>query len=85
MFCVKDEQLTALTKLEGTSWHQGEDSVEDYIDWFLELMDLAEYSDDKTIVIKFRKGFDPDIQNMVATLGEHASKIDEEEQWFKAA
>ena len=28
----KNEQLTALTKLEGTSWYQGKDLVDDYID-----------------------------------------------------
>ena len=31
-FCPKNEQLTALTKLEGTSWYQGKDPVDDYID-----------------------------------------------------
>ena len=52
-FCPKNEQLTALTKLEGTSWYQGKDPVDDYIDRFQELIDLVEYDDDKTIVIKF--------------------------------
>ena len=51
LFCVKYEQLAALTKLEGMSWYQGKDSVEDYIDQFLELVELAEYSDDKTIIM----------------------------------
>jgi len=32
LFCVKDEQLAALTKLEGMSWYQGKDLVKDYID-----------------------------------------------------
>ena len=41
------------------SWYQGKDSVEDYIDRFSELVDLAEYLDDKTIVIKFPEGLDP--------------------------
>ena len=31
-FCLRDEQLSAITKLEGMSWYQGKDSVEDYID-----------------------------------------------------
>ncbi|KAF8510525.1 hypothetical protein JB92DRAFT_2939053, partial [Gautieria morchelliformis] len=47
-FCLKNEQLTALTKLEGTSWYQAKD---------------PEYDDDKTIVIKFRRGLDPTLQN----------------------
>ena len=82
---MKDEQLAALTRLKGTSWYQGKDLVEDYIDRFSELVDIAEYSDDKTIVIKFRKGLDSDVQNMVATLGERAPGIDEPERWFEAA
>ena len=58
-FCPKNEQLTALTKLKGTSWYQGKDLVDNYIDWFQELIDLAECDDDKTIVIKFQCGLDP--------------------------
>ena len=52
-FFPKNKQLTALTKLEGTSWYQGKDPVDDYIDRFQELIDLAKYDDNKTIVIKF--------------------------------
>ena len=77
LFCTKNEQVMALTKLEGTSWYQGRDLVKDYIDRFTKLVDLAEYSDDKTVVIKFRKGLNPTIQNMVATFGENAPIIDE--------
>ena len=82
---MKDGQLVALTKLEGTSWYQGKDLVKDYIDWFSELVDIVEYLDDKTIVIKFCKGLDLDVQNMVATLGECTPEIDEPKRWFEAA
>jgi hypothetical protein len=34
LFCPKNEQLMALMKLEGTSWYQAKDSVEEYIDRF---------------------------------------------------
>jgi Retrotransposon gag protein/Zinc knuckle len=84
-FCPKDEQLTALTKLEGTRWYQGKDPVDDYIDRFQELIDLAEYNDDKTIVIKFRRGLDPTLQNQVALLGDGAPDFDDPEGWYKAA
>ena len=43
----------ALTRLEGTSWYQAKDLVDNYIDHFQELIDLVEYDDNKTIVIKF--------------------------------
>ena len=52
-FCPNNEQLMALTRLEGTSWYQAKDPVDDYIDCFQELTNLAEYDNDKTIVIKF--------------------------------
>ena len=52
-FTPKNEQLSALTRLEGAGWYQGKDSVEEYIDRFTELIDLAEYHDNKMIVIKF--------------------------------
>ena len=52
-FCPKNEQLMALTRLEGTSWYQAKDLVDDYIDCFQELIDLVEYDDNKTIIIKF--------------------------------
>ena len=57
-FCLKNEQLSALTWLEGTSWYQGKDLVEEYIDWFMKLIDLAEYHDNKMIVIKFHRGLE---------------------------
>ena len=68
LFCPKNEQLTALTRLEGTSWYQAKDLVEDYINWFQGLIDVVEYDDGKTIVIKFHKGFDLAIQNKVCSL-----------------
>jgi hypothetical protein len=85
LFCPKNEQLTALTKLEGTGWYQARDSVEEYIDRFQELIDIAEYDDDKTIVIKFRKGLDPAIQNKVALLGDGTPDFDDPEGWYAAA
>ena len=66
LFCTKNGQVTVLTKLEGMSWYQGRDLVKDYIYLFSKLVNLAEYLDDKTIVIKFQKGLDSAIHNMLA-------------------
>ena len=86
LFCPKNKQLAVITRLEGTSWYQAKDSVEDYIDWFQELIDLAEYDDDaKTIVIKFCKGLNPAIQNSVALTGDNALDFDDLEGWYEAA
>ena len=84
-FCPKNEQLSALIKLEGSSWYQGNDLVEDYIDRFQELIDISEYSDNKTIVIKFRRGLDWEIQRRVALLGDSTLDFDDPKGWYKAA
>ena len=58
--------------------------VKDYIDRFQELIDVAEYSDDKTVIVKFRKGLDPGIQNKVAEKGDLAPDFDDPRGWYKA-
>ena len=44
-----------------------------------------EYDDDKTVVIKFCKGLDPEIQNKVALTGDNAPDFDDPEGWYEAA
>ena len=85
LFCPKNEQLAVLTRLEGMSWYQAKDSVEDYINWFQELIDVADYDDDKIIVIKFHKGLNPAIQNKVALTRDNAPDFDDPEGWYEAA
>ena len=75
----------ALTKLKDTSWYQGKDPVDDYIDQFQELIDLMEYDDDKTIVIKFRCGLNLALQNQVALLGDGVPDFGDLEGWYEAA
>ena len=74
----------ALTKLEGTSWYQGKDPVDDYIDQFQELIDIVEYDDDETIMIKFQCGLDPALQNQVALLGDGTPDFGDLEGWYEA-
>ena len=75
----------ALTRLEGTSWYQAKDPVDNYIDHFQELTDLVEYDDDKTIVIKFRCRLNPALQNQVALLRDGAPNFNNPEGWYEAA
>ena len=44
-----------------------------------------EYDDDKTIVIKFRRGLDLALQNQVALLGDGAPDFGDLEGWYEAA
>ena len=43
-------------------------SVDNYLDEFLDLIMESGYTDPKTLVVQFRKGLDPQIQNAVATM-----------------
>ena len=84
-FCPLDRQITAISKLQGTTWYQGHDSVDDYIDRFKELIDDADYNiDKKNVVAKFRQGLDPSIQNKVA-LQDKVLAIDDDEGWYDSA
>jgi hypothetical protein len=55
--------MAALTKLKSTRYYQGRKAVDDYIDEFSELIDEAEYTDSLSIVMKFQRGLDRDIQD----------------------
>jgi len=55
------------TKLESAWYYQGQKSVDDYIDEFSELVE-AGYSDGLSIVMKFRKGLDQDIQDRIVEM-----------------
>ena len=59
--------------------------VEEYIDRFIELIDLAEYHNNKIIVIKFCKGLKPGTQTRVALLGSGDPDFNDPEGWYKVA
>jgi hypothetical protein len=50
-----------------------------------ELIDLAEYDNDKTIVIKGCRGLDLTLQNQVVLLGDGTLDFDDLEGWYEAA
>jgi Retrotransposon gag protein len=84
-FCPKNEATVALTKLESTRYYQGRKSVDDYIDEFSELVKEASYSDGLSIVMKFRKGLDRDIQDRIAEMVQGRPEDDDPEEWYAAA
>ena len=83
-FCPRNEQLMTLTRLEGTSWYQAKDPVDNYIDHFQEHINLAEYDDNKTIIINFQCSLDPALQNQVTLFGDGAPDFNNPEGWYKA-
>jgi len=47
-------EADAINTLEGTSYHQGGRTVDDYLDNFQTLVSNAGYTDPRTLVVKFR-------------------------------
>jgi hypothetical protein len=83
-FCETNERVHALTKLEGIAWHQRNTPVDDYIDSFEELIDLAGLETDAGLVMKFRRGLSGSIQDKIAEM-QDAPGLDDLEGWKKAA
>jgi len=75
----------ATNKLEGTTYFQGWRSVDDYLDDFRDLISESGYSDLKTIVVKFRRGLNPGIADVVATMAARRPDDLDPEAWYEAA
>ena len=51
----------------------------------MELVEEAGYTDLKIVVVKFRKGLDPQIQNTIATMAYGCPSDASPENWYEAA
>ena len=60
--------MDAINALEGTSYHQGNQTVDNYLDSFQALVSNAGYMDPQTLVVKFQRGLRLGIQNQIATM-----------------
>src|SRR5258705_444547 len=78
-FFPKNEATAELTKLESTCYYQGRKAVDDYVDEFSELIDGL------SVIMKFRRGLDRDIQNQIVEMVQGRSKDDDLEGWYNAA
>ena len=56
-------EADAINTLEGTSYHQGGQTVDNYLDNFQTLVSDAGYMDPWTLVVKFQQGLKLGIQN----------------------
>lgn len=84
-FCPQDEEIAALTKLEGTGYYQNRQPVSNYIDRFEELITAAGYTEGRVIVMKFRKGLDKILQDRIAEMGSDRPPYDDPQRWYDAA
>jgi hypothetical protein len=84
-FFVRDEGQAARLKLEGTRYHQGARTVEEYIDEFRDLVDRAGYKEGSIVVLKFRHGLHHEVQRSIATLPASRPHDDQPGEWYAAA
>ena len=67
-FFPVNAEADAINTLEGTSYHQGGRTVDNYLDSFQALVSDAGYTDPQTLVVKFQQGLQLGIQNQIATM-----------------
>jgi hypothetical protein len=84
-FCPKNETGLALARLETEKYYQGKRSVDEYVDEFKELIEQAGYDQGLTIVVKFRRGLNKDIQDVIANIPISRPSDDHPQAWYDAA
>jgi hypothetical protein len=84
-FCPKNETQMALAHLETSAYHQSKCAIDDYIDEFHDLIDMAGYTEGLVIVIKFCKGLQSDIQDQIVQLPYGHPDDDNPDEWYEAA
>jgi len=67
-FFLVNAEADAINTLEGSSYYQGNRTVDDYLDSFLILASDAGYMDPRTLVVKFRRGLKLNVQSQIATM-----------------
>ena len=72
-FFPVNAEADAINTLEGSSYYQGNRTVDDYLDSFLILASDPGYTDPRTLVVKFRRGdgdqWEFDLETRVTTSG----------------
>jgi len=77
--------VDAINALEGTSYHQGGRTVDDYLDNFQALVSNAGYTDPWMLVVKFQRGLRLGIQNQIATMLYGRPANTDPDAWYRAA
>lgn len=72
----------AINCLESAAYYQKNQSLDDYIDKFQDIIADSGYSDPKTIVVKFWRGLNPHIQNSVAMMASGRPSDKNLEAWY---
>jgi hypothetical protein len=75
----------AINRLESAAYYQRTRSLDDYVDEFQDLIADSGYTDPKTIVVKFRRGLNPQIRNSVATMASGRPSDTNPDGWYEMA
>jgi len=67
-FFPVNAEADAINALEGSSYYQGNRTVDDYLNSFLILASDAGYTDPQTLVVKFRRRLKLNVQSQIATM-----------------
>jgi len=84
-FFLVNMEADAINTLEGSSYYQGNQTVDDYLDSFLILASDAGYTDSWTLVVKFRHELKLNVQSQIATMPFRQSADTDPEAWYAAA
>ena len=84
-FTPAHADAVAINRLESSAYYQRNRPLDDYLDEFQDLITESGYTDPKTVVVKFRRGLNAQIQNVVATMTSGRPSDSNPEQWYKAA
>jgi len=84
-FFPVNTEVDVINALEGASYHQGGQTVDDYLDNFQALVSDAGYMDPRTLVVKFRRGLRLGIQNQIATMPYRRPADTNPNTWYRAA
>jgi len=67
-FFLVNVEADAINTLEGSSYYQGNWTVDDYLDSFLILTSDTRYTDFQILVVKFRRELKLNVQSQIATM-----------------
>jgi hypothetical protein len=84
-FWPKNETGLALARLETEKYYQGKQSVDEYVDEFKELIEKAGYDQGLAIIVKFCRGLNKDIQDVIANIPIGRPLDDHPQAWYDAA
>jgi hypothetical protein len=84
-FCPENKSTHALMRLKSDRYFQGKQMVDAYVDEFEDLIDLSGYLDDLAIVLKFRRGLNPVLQDKITESGRDRLPDNAPDKWYAAA